>query len=166
MNNINEESPVLFSCTLWNPTSKESPHVQVHERVSIHAKRGVIGLGVLVHLLMVPQVGLAGKALVTQQASEGLLFGVDSSMTYELSRHAERLPALQTLVALGLRMNAPVVLQSHQVGELFLADGAKEGAHLVAVFVIEEGASMAVSAAAVLTDVGLLLCTRRLVTVL
>lgn len=106
---------------------------------------------------MVPQVGLAGKALVAQQAGEGLLFGVDPSVTYELSGHAERLPALQTLVALWLRVNAPVVLESHQVGELLLADGAEEGARLVAVLVVEEGAGVAVSAPAVLADVALLL---------
>lgn len=141
-------------------TSKERPHVQVHKRVSIHAKRGVVGLCVLVHLLMVTQVGLAGKALVAQQAGEGLLFGVDSSVTYELRRHTERLSTLQTLVALGLRVDAAVVLESHQVGELFLADGAGEGARLVAVFVVEEGASVAVSAATVLADVALLVCVR------
>lgn len=115
------------------------------------------------HLLMVPQVGLAGKALVAQQAGKGLLFGVDSSVTYELSGHAERLPTLQALVALGLRVNAPVVLESHQVGELFLADGAEEGARLVAVLVVEEGAGVAVGAATVLADVTLLLCTGRIV---
>ncbi len=115
---------------------------------------------------MVPQVGLAGKALVAQQAGEGLLFGVDSSVTYELSGHAERLSALQTLVALGLRMDAPVVLERHQVGELFLADGAEEGARLVAVLVVEEGAGVAVGAAAVLADVALLFCACRVVTLL
>lgn len=146
--------------------SKERPHVQVHKRVSIHAKRGVVGLGVLVHLLMMPQVGLAGKALVAQKAGKGLLFGVDSSVAYELSGHAERLPALKTLVALGLRMNASVVLESHKVGKLLLADGAEEGARLVAVLVVEEGAGVAVCAPAVLTHMALLLCTSRLVTLL
>lgn len=109
------------------------------------------------HLLVVPQVGLAGKALVAQRAGERLLFGVDPSVAYELRGHAERLPALQTLVALGLRVNPPVVFEGHQVGELFLADGAEEGARLVAVLVVEEGAGVAVSAAAVLAHVALLL---------
>lgn len=107
---------------------------------------------------MVPQVGLAGKALVAQQAGEGLLFGVDSSVTYELSGHTECFSTLHTLVALGLRVDAPVVLESHQVGELFLADGAEEGARLVAVLVVEERAGMAVSAATVFADVALLFC--------
>lgn len=115
------------------------------------------------HLLMVPQVGLAGKALVAQQAGEGLLFGVDSSVTYELSGHAECLPTLETLVALGLRVDAPVVLESHQVGELFLADGTEKGARLVAVLVVEEGPGVAVSAATVLADVALLFCASRVV---
>lgn len=151
---------------LWSSTLKERPHVQVHKRVSIHAKRGVIGLCVLVHLLMVPQVGLAGKALVAQQAGEGLLFGVDPSVTNELSGHTERLAALQALVALGLRVNTPVVLESHQVGEFFLADGAEEGARLVAVLVVEEGAGVAISAATVLADMVLLLCASSVVTLL
>lgn len=93
--------------------SEERPHIQVHKRVSIHAKRGVEGLCVLVHLLVVAQVGLAGKALVAQQAGERLLFGVDPSVTYELSRHTERLSALQTLVTFGLRVDAAVVLEGH-----------------------------------------------------
>lgn len=70
---------------LCSTSLEERPHVQVHKRVGVHAKRGVVGLCVLMHLLMVPQVGLAGKALVTQQAGEGLLFGVDPPVTYELS---------------------------------------------------------------------------------
>lgn len=158
--------PVLFSGTRWSTTLKERLHVQIHKCVSIHAKRGVVGLGVLVHLLMVSQVRLAGKGLVAQQAGEGLLFGVDPSVTYELRGHTERFSTLQTLVALGLCMNAPVVLESHQVGELFVADGAEEGTCLVTVFVVEEGAGMAISAAAVLADVALLLCAHGVVALL
>lgn len=115
---------------------------------------------------MVPQVGLAGKALVAQHAGEGLLFGVYPPVTYELSGHTERLSTLQALVALGLRMDASVVLERHQVGELFLADGAEEGARFVAVLVVEEGAGMAVSSAAVLADMALLLVDRHVVTLL
>ena len=73
------------------------------------------------HLLMVPQVRLAGKALVAQQAGKGLLFGVDSPMTYELGGHSEGLATLQALISLGLCVYASVVLQSHEVGELLLA---------------------------------------------
>lgn len=87
-------------------------------------------------------------------------------MTYELGGHAERLPTLQALIALGLRVDAAVVLECHQVGELFLADGAEEGARLVAVLVVEEGAGVAVSAATVLADMALLVCASRVVTLL
>lgn len=107
------------------------------------------------HLLVVAQVGLAGKALVALQAGERLLFGVDASVADELRGHAERLPALQTLVAFGLRVDAAVVLQGHQVGELLLAHGAEEEAGLVAVLVVEQGAGVTVCAAAVLADVAL-----------
>jgi len=74
------------------------------------------------HFLMVSQVGLAREALVAQQAGERLLFSVYPPVAYELSGHTERLSALQALVALRLGVNASVVLESHQVGELFLAD--------------------------------------------
>lgn len=115
---------------------------------------------------MVPQVGLAGKALVAQQAGKGLLFGVDPSVTCELRGHTERLSTLQALVTFGLCVNASVVLESHQVGELFLADGAEEGTRLVAVLVVEKGAGVAISAATVLTDVTLFLCASSAVTLL
>lgn len=87
-------------------------------------------------------------------------------MADELGGHAEGLAALQALVALGLRVDAPVVLQRHQVGELLLAHGAEEGAGLVTVLVVEEGTCMAVGAAAVLTHVTLLPYTVRLVLLL
>lgn len=148
--------PTRFSCCKL-PASKERVHVQVHEGVVIHAEGGVVGLAALVHLLMVAQVGLAGKALVALQAGERLLFGVDASVADELRGHAERLSALQTLVAFGLRVDAAVVLQGHQVGELFLAHGAEEEAGLVAVLVVEQGAGVTVCAAAVLADVALFL---------
>lgn len=87
-------------------------------------------------LLVVPQVGLAGEGLVAQQAGEGFLLSVYPPVTYELSGHTERLAALQALVALRLCVDTSVVLESHQVGKLLLADRAEEGAHLVAVFVV------------------------------
>lgn len=141
---------------LRNPSSKKRLHVQVHEGAVVQAEGGVVRLAALVHLLMVAQVGLAGKALVALQTGERLLFGVDASVTDELSGHAEGLPALQTLVAFGLRVDAPVVLQGHQVGELFLAHGAEEEAGLVAVLVVQQGAGVTVRAATVLAHVALL----------
>lgn len=157
---------VLFFYMPFSTSLKKRPHVKVHKCISVHVKWGVEGLGVLVHLLMVPQVGLAGKALVAQQAGKRLLFGVYPSVTYELSGHPERLPTLQALVALGLCVNPSVVLQGHQVGELLLAHWAEEGARLVAVLVVEEGAGVTVSTPTVLADVALLLCRRSVVVLL
>lgn len=152
--------------TVRDYSLEKRTNVQVHEGVSVHAERAVVGLGILVELLMVPQVGFAGKAFVAHQAGKGLLFGVDPSVTDELGGHTERLPALQTLVALWLRVNAAVVLESHEVGELFLAHGAGEGAGLVAVFVVQEGPCVAVRAAAVLAHVALFFNVCRVVTCL
>lgn len=73
------------------------------------------------HLHVVPQVGLGGEALVALLAGERLLLGVDAAVTDELSGHPEGLPAVRALVAFGLSVDAPVVLQGHQVGELLLA---------------------------------------------
>lgn len=73
------------------------------------------------HLHVVPQVGFGGEALVALLAGEGLLLGVDSAVADELCGHPERLPAVGALIALGLRVNAPVVLEGHEVGELLLA---------------------------------------------
>lgn len=84
----------------------------------------------------------------------------------ELGGHAEGLAALQALVALGLRVDAPVVLQGHQVSELLLAHGAEEGARFVAVLVVEEGAGVTVGAAAVLAHVALQPCAVSLVALL
>lgn len=107
------------------------------------------------HLHVVPQVGLGGEALVALLAGEGLLLGVDPAVADELRGHPERLPAVRALVALGLGVNAPVVLEGHEVGELLLAGGAEEGPGLVAVLVVEQRASVAVRASALVADVGL-----------
>lgn len=107
------------------------------------------------HLHVVPQVGFGGEALVALLAGEGLLLGVDSAVADELCGHPERLPAVGALIALGLRVNAPVVLEGHEVGELLLAGRTEEGPGLVAVLVVEQGASMAVRAPALVAHVGL-----------
>lgn len=108
-----------------------------------------------VHLHVVPQVGLGGEALVALLAGERLLLGVDAAVTDELSGHPEGLPAVGALVAFGLSVDAPVVLQGHQVGELLLARAAEVGPGLVAVLVVEQGAGVAVRATALVTDMGL-----------
>lgn len=102
--------------------SEERLHTQFHEGIWIHVEGGLKGLlGILVQLLVVSQVGLAGEALITENTGERLLFRVNASVAYKLGRHTKGLAAFQALVALGLCMNSPVVLQCHQVGELLLA---------------------------------------------
>lgn len=107
------------------------------------------------HLHVVPQVGLGRKALVALLAGERLLLGVDAAVADELGGHPEGLPTVGALVAFGLRVDAPVVLQGHQVGELLLAGAAEVGPGLVAVLVVEQGAGMTVRPPTLVTDVGL-----------
>lgn len=107
-------------------------------------------------LLVVAQVGFTGEALITEKAGEGLLFGVNAPVADELRGHAEGLAAFHTLVALGLDVNAPVVLQCHQVGEFLLAHGTVEGSGLVAVLVVEQRSGVSIRTSAVLTHVTLL----------
>lgn len=102
--------------------SEERLHTQSHEGIWVHVEGGLKGLlGILVQLLVVSQVGFAGEAFITQNAGEGLLFSVNASVADKLGGHTECLSAFQALVALGLCVNSPVVLQGHQVGELLLA---------------------------------------------
>ena len=105
------------------------------------------------HLHVVPQVGPGGEALVALLAGEGLLLGVDPPVADQLGGDAERLAAVGALVALGLRVDAPVVLQGHEVGELLLARVAEVRARLVAVLVVEQGAGVAVGAAALVAHI-------------
>lgn len=107
------------------------------------------------HLHMVPEVRLGGEALVTVLAGEGFLLGVDTTVADELRGHTEGLATVWTLVTFGLGVDPPMVLQRHQVGELFLAGVAEVGPSLVAVLVVEEGASVAVRAPTLVTDVSL-----------
>lgn len=106
------------------------------------------------HLHVVPQVGLGGKALIALLAGERLLLGVDAAVADELRGDPEGLAAVRALVAFGLCVNAPMVLEGHQVGELLLAGAAEVGPSLVTVLVVEEGAGMAVRPATLVTDVG------------
>ena len=52
-------------------------------------------------------------------------------------------------------MNTTVVLEGHQVGELFLAGVTEVGPSLVTVLVVEEGAGVAVRPPTLVTDMGL-----------
>lgn len=82
-------------------------------------------------------------------------------MAHQLRGHAESLAALGTLVPFGLCVDSAVVFKSHKVSELLQAKSAGEEARFVAVFVVEEGGGMAVGAAAVLANVGLVFCVFR-----
>lgn len=104
------------------------------------------------HLHVVPQVGLGGKALVTLLAGERLLLGMDAAMADELGGHPEGLATVGALIAFGLSVDASVVFEGHQVGELLLAGVAEVGPGLVAVLVVEQGAGVAVRPATLVTD--------------
>lgn len=95
-------------------------------------------MGILMHLLMVPEVRLARETFVAQEAREGLLFGVDAPVADKLGGDPEGFATLQALIAFGFCVNAPVILQCHEIGELLLTDRAEEGAGLVAVLVVEQ----------------------------
>lgn len=92
-------------------------------------------------------------------AGERLLFGVDAPVTDKLGGDPEGLATLQALIAFGLCVNAAVILQCHQIGELLLADRAEEGSGLVTVLVVEQRTSVAICTPTMLTDVTLLLRT-------
>lgn len=102
--------------------SEKRLYTQFHKGIWIHVEGGLKGLlGILVQLLVVSQVGLAGEALITENAGKRLLFSVNASVADELGRHTECLATFQALVTLGLCVNSPVVFQGHQVGEFLLA---------------------------------------------
>lgn len=106
------------------------------------------------HLGMVPEVGPGGKAAVTLRAGKGPLLGVDAAVAHQLGGHPERLAAVGALVALGLGVDAPVVFERHEVGELLAAGAAEVGAGLVAVAVVEERAGVAVRTPALVAHMG------------
>ena len=105
-----------------------------------------------VHLHVVPQVGPGREALVAVLAGERLLLGVETPVAHERCGHTEGLAAVRTLVAFGLCVNTTVVLEGHQVGELFLAGVTEVGPSLVTVLVVEEGAGVAVRPPTLTTD--------------
>lgn len=118
---------------------EERVHTQSNECIIIHVEGGLVSLlGILMHLLMVPEVGLARETLVAKEAGERLLFGVDAPVADKLGGDPEGLATLQALIAFGFCVNAPVILQRHEIGELLLADRAEEGTGLVAVLVVEQ----------------------------
>lgn len=107
-----------------------------------------------VHLGMVPEVGPGREAAVALRAGEWPLLGVDAAVTHQLGGHPEGLATVGALVALGLCVDAPMVLERHEVGELLAAGAAEVRARLVAVAVVEQRAGMAVRPPALVTHMG------------
>lgn len=88
-------------------------------------------------------------------AGEWLLLGVDAAVADELCGDPEGLATVWALVAFGLSVDPPVVLEGHQVGELLLAGVAEVGPSLVTVLVVEQGAGVAVRPPTLVADMGL-----------
>lgn len=107
------------------------------------------------HLHVVPQVGPGREALVALLAGEGLLFGVDAAVADQLGGNPEGLAAVGALVAFGLSVDPPVVLEGHEVGELLLTGVAEVGPSLVAVLVVEQRAGVTVGPAALVAHMRL-----------
>lgn len=105
------------------------------------------------HLHVVPQVGARGEVFVTLLAGEGLLLGVDAPVADERRGHPEGLAAVGALMAFGLGVDPPMVLQGHEVEELLPADVAGEAPRLVDVLVVEQGARVAVGPPALVAHV-------------
>lgn len=91
-----------------------------------------------------PKVRPGGEAAIALRAGKGPFLCVDAAVANQLRGHPEGLAAVRTLVALWLSVDAPVVLERHEVGELFAAGTAEVGACLVAVAVVKERAGVAV----------------------
>lgn len=91
-----------------------------------------------VHLGVVPKVGPGGEAAITLRAGKGPFLCVDSAVAHQLGGHPEGLATVRALVALWLGVDAPVVLERHEVWELFAAGAAEVCARLVAVAVVQQ----------------------------
>lgn len=80
---------------------------------------------------------------------------MNAAVADELGGDAERLAAVRALVTLGFCVDASVVFERHQVGELLLTGVAEIRPHLVAVLVVQKRAGVPVTAAALIADVRL-----------
>lgn len=80
---------------------------------------------------------------------------MDATVADELGGDPESLTAVRALVTLGFSVDASVVFECHQVGELLLTGVAEIGAHLVTVLVIQKRAGVTVTTAALITDMRL-----------
>lgn len=116
---------------------------------------GLAGLGRLAvaDLHVEPEAGLRGERPLAGATGQLPLLLVDAPVVVELGGDPEGLPAVVAAVAARLGVNAAVVLQGQQVVVGLQAHGAVVDADGVGVLVVEEGASMAVGAAALITPV-------------
>lgn len=100
-----------------------------------------------------PEAGLCGEGALAGPAGQLPLFLVDASVVVELRGNTEGFTAVMATVAPRLGVDTAMVLQGKQVGVGFEAHSAVVDADSVGVFVVEEGAGMAVGAAALITSV-------------
>lgn len=100
-----------------------------------------------------PEAGLGGEGTLAGPAGQLPLLLVDTTVVIQLRRDAEGLSAVVAAVAPRFRVDTAVVLQGEQVGVGLEAHSAVVDADGVGVFVIEEGAGMAVGAATLITSV-------------
>lgn len=99
------------------------------------------------------EAGLRGEGALAGPAGQLPLLLVHPFVVVELRGNAEGLATVVAAVTSSLRMDPAVVLQGKQVGVGFEAHSAVVDADGVGVFVIEEGAGMAVGAATLITSV-------------
>lgn len=99
------------------------------------------------------EAGGRGEGPLAGAAGQLALPLVDAAVVVELGGDAEGLAAVVAAVAPRLRVDAAVVLQGEQVGVGLEAHGAVVDADGVGVLVVEEGAGVAVGAAALVTPV-------------
>lgn len=107
----------------------------------------------MVNLQVEPEAGLGGEAPLAGPTGQLALLQVDLAVGLELGGDAEGLAAVRATVTPRLRVDAPVVLEGQEVGVGLEAHGTVVDADGVGVFVVEEGAGMTVSAAALITSV-------------
>ena len=100
-----------------------------------------------------PEAGLRGEGSLAGPAGQLPLLLVDSSVVVELGGDTEGLAAVVATVSPCLGVDTAVVLQGEQVGIGLEAHGAVVDADSMGVLVVEEGAGVAVGAAALITSV-------------
>lgn len=101
---------------------------------------------------MEPEASLRGKGSLAGPAGQLPLLLVDTPVVVELGGNSKGLSAVMASVAPRFRVDTTMVLQGKQVGVGLEAHGAVVDADSMGVFVVEEGAGMAVGTAALITS--------------